>query len=73
MFADEWNAIASDWIVRNEYRERLLDTFSLFNVAWDAIPDEWHEIGAGLPTPFSVDEAKAVLNRISLQDFWRIE
>lgn len=41
LFADEWEAICSDWVERTTYTQRLDQAFAHFPSAWQSLPAEW--------------------------------
>ncbi len=70
VFAADWNGVFQDFLARPAYVERLKTALRQFEGACDKMPDEWLEIGPGLPSPFQPDDAKAMLQRVESDDFW---
>ncbi|KWZ43431.1 hypothetical protein WS72_11540 [Burkholderia savannae] len=69
-FATDWNDVYQDWLARPAYELRMRQALDHFDHACDTMPDEWLEVGFGVPHSLSIDGARAIPERYSLTEFW---
>ncbi len=70
VFAKDWNDVFQDFLARPAYETKMRQALEAFDDACDKMPDEWLEIGPGVPSTFLPDDARRVLDRIEQDDFW---
>jgi hypothetical protein len=71
VFAGDWNDVYQDFLARPVYEERMRKALSSWDGACDRMPDEWFEVGPGVPTGFLPEDARRVLDRYESPDFWK--
>jgi hypothetical protein len=70
VFATDWNDVYQDFLARPVYELRMHQALRRFDEACDKMPDEWLEVGPGVPTLFKPEDARQILERVTLADFW---
>ncbi|NPT38550.1 HipA family kinase [Paraburkholderia xenovorans] len=70
VFAADWNDVYQDFLARPAYELRMQQALHRFDDACDKMPDEWLELGPGVPALFTPDDARLILERVALADFW---
>jgi hypothetical protein len=70
VFATDWNDVYQDFLARPAYELRMQQALRRFEEACDKMPDEWLEVGPGVPSLFKPEDAKQILDRVTQADFW---
>jgi hypothetical protein len=72
IFARQWLEVASDFVSRQTYAERLSAALSVWTPAKDAMPDLWHYLDAEKTVPhvFEFDAIFARLQDCQGNQFW---
>lgn len=75
VFASEWGRLQQDWILRDEWVQRMTQALAVARWACDNAPPEWQWENAeqDLPANYDPEDAMRVLSRCMQQDFWRAE
>lgn len=73
VFAAQWSAICSDWVVQAEYAKRLSDSMQDLVLVCNNAPSEWHWANPEMDVPASLNLAfiRQTLNRCSTPELWR--
>ncbi|BCM26270.1 HipA family kinase [Methyloradius palustris] len=64
--------VFDDLVEQINYQDRLSAAFAAFDSACDNVPHEWWWVDDGVPAAISCNEARALLERFSDNQFWRI-
>ena len=72
VFADHWNSVFSDHLVRVAYQNRMAKALTCLPAIRASIPDSWWWVDDGVPASVSWDAIAACLDRCNHQDFWDI-
>jgi hypothetical protein len=75
VFASEWGRLQQNWILRDEWVQRMTPALTVARWACDNAPPEWQWENAeqDLPANYDPEDAMRVLSRTLQQDFWRAE
>ncbi len=65
-------SVFDDLVEHINYQDRLSAAFAAFECICDNIPPEWWQIDDGVRTDFSVEWARALLQRFLDNQFWRV-
>ncbi|MEJ0003003.1 MAG: HipA family kinase [Pararobbsia sp.] len=68
-FGADWNDVFQDFLARPVYERRMVEALSQFEMACDKMPDDWLELGPGIPSPFTPRDALDVLERVHRPGF----
>ena len=72
VFAQNWNTVFSDHVVRAAYQKRMTDALAGLSDIRASIPTEWWWVDDGVPANVTWDAIAACLNRCYRDDFWDI-
>lgn len=73
VFAEQWSAIFSDWVLRDEYAKRLSDSMQDFEIVCNNAPTEWYWANPEMDVLANFDRnfVYQTLNRCSTPELWR--
>lgn len=72
VFADCWNQVYSDQLLRADYKTRMSSALTRLPAIHASIPSSWWWIDDGVPASVSWDAIAACLGRCYREDFWNI-
>ena len=72
VFAQSWNSVFSDHLVRAAYQKRMVDALNHLPAIRASIPDAWWWVDEGVPASITWDAIATRLDSCKREDFWDI-
>lgn len=72
VFAQSWNSVFSDHLVRAVYQKRMVDALNHLPAIRASIPDAWWWVDEGVPARITWDAIATRLDSCKREDFWDI-
>jgi len=69
------DAVFTDLVKVDEYKQRMSVAMSALEIAFSSIPDEWYysDLEQHYSAEIDLDDYRAILNRYQIEDFWSIK